>query len=275
MGYIPACLGSARRAKRGAGRRLNTCKIAGFPQDQPVPNAPRAPAPALHRLLARLGETDATAPAPSLTARLSQWLEWTHAVALSSALDARPALPSSEASPALTMDGGECARVRAALAAAIVADRAFANGHDSVAPAPAPATASATTPPPDATFFRQRHAALQQVMDADISHLRGRLRGLLTQQAPQLAQLAAMDAVMERALGRQERALLATLPEWLAQHFDRVRLAAADAPDTSSPSPRWLDVFRKDMQSLLLAELDLRLKPSEGLVAALRTTVTV
>nr|WP_242006744.1 DUF3348 family protein [Lysobacter ruishenii] len=234
-------------------------------------NALRGPAPALHRLLARLGEVEAAPAAPSLTAQLSQWLEWTHAVALSSALDARPAAPTADATATLSFDGSECARVRAALVTVIVGDRAFASPQDAAAPS---AAGNTDTPSPDATFFRQRHAALQQVMDADISHLRGRLRGLLTQQAPELAQLAAMDAVMERALGRQERALLSTLPEWLCRHFDRLHLAAAAAPDAISPSARWLDVFRQDMQSLLLAELDLRLQPSEGLVAALRSTVT-
>ncbi|GAB3752013.1 DUF3348 family protein [Lysobacter olei] len=228
-------------------------------------NALRAPVPALHRLLARLGETDVAAPAPSLTARLSQWLEWTQAVALSSALDARPVARSPDTAPSLALDASECARVRAALMAAIVGDRAFAS---------APGASGNDLAQPDASFFRQRYTALQQVMEADIGHLRGRLRGLMTQQAPELAPLAAMDAVMERALGRQERALLARLPEWLAQHFDRLRLAAAAAPDATSPSARWLDVFRQDMQSLLLAELDLRLQPSEGLVSALRTTVT-
>ena len=111
-------------------------------------------------------------------------------------------------------------------------------------------------------------------MAADITHLRGRLRDLVARQAPELAQLVTMDTVMERALGRQERALLSTLPDWLVQHFDRLRLAAASARDATSPSARWLDVFRRDMQDLLLAELDLRLQPSEGLVGALRTTVT-
>ncbi|KAE8755722.1 DUF3348 family protein, partial [Paraburkholderia madseniana] len=33
----------------------------------------------------------------------------------------------------------------------------------------------------------------------------------------------------------------------------------------------WLNTFRKDMQSVLLAELDVRLQPVEGLLAALRT----
>lgn len=228
----------------------------------------RAPAPALHRLLARLGDATAAPSAQPLSARLSQWLDWTHAVALSAALGTRPATPA-DAATELTVDTGECARVRAALAGAIVGDRAFTG----IAGA-GPTAVAHPAPAPDSTFFRQRHVVLQQVMDADISHLRGRLRGLLERQAPPLTRLAAIDVVMERALGRQERALLATLPDWLAQHFDRLRLAAAGAPDTGSPSAHWLDVFRADMQSLLLAELDLRLQPSEGLVAALRANVT-
>jgi len=46
------------------------------------------------------------------------------------------------------------------------------------------------------------------------------------------------------------------------------------APSASAPpaQPAWLDVFRKDMQSVLLAELDLRLQPIEGLLAALRAS---
>jgi hypothetical protein len=32
----------------------------------------------------------------------------------------------------------------------------------------------------------------------------------------------------------------------------------------------WLDAFRKDMRSVLLAELDIRFQPVEGLLSALR-----
>ena len=75
-------------------------------------------------------------------------------------------------------------------------------------------------------------------------------------------------------LARQERALLTTLPDWLGQHFDRLQQAAVDAAPPHLSPAHWLDGFRADMRNLLLAELDLRLQPSEGLVAALRTTVT-
>nr|WP_310630847.1 DUF3348 family protein [Paraburkholderia sp.] len=49
--------------------------------------------------------------------------------------------------------------------------------------------------------------------------------------------------------------------------------AAAESParPRAAPGPQaWLDAFRKDMQSVLLAELDVRFQPVEGLIAALR-----
>ena len=95
-----------------------------------------------------------------------------------------------------------------------------------------------------------------------------------------MGRLAVLDAVMERALGERERSLLANLPVLLAGHFERLRDGAEPLPDDGdgegaqavpgAPGP-WLDVFRKDMQSVLLAELDIRLQPVEGLLAALRT----
>jgi hypothetical protein len=108
-----------------------------------------------------------------------------------------------------------------------------------------------------------------------------------------MARLAVVDAVMERALSERERNLLAAVPVLLAGHFERLRaaeqatLAAAESAEAAesadaarssaastpaAPTPgAWLNVFRKDMQSVLLAELDVRLQPVEGLLAALRT----
>jgi len=94
-----------------------------------------------------------------------------------------------------------------------------------------------------------------------------------------MSRLAEVDAVMERALSPRERSLLATVPGLLGGHFERLlkadRETRADAQaleDASEIAPgAWLTVFRKDMRSVLLAELDLRFQPVEGLLAALRT----
>ena len=49
----------------------------------------------------------------------------------------------------------------------------------------------------------------------------------------------------------------------------QVRTEAVAPPITAGA---WLDTFRADMRAVLLAELDVRLQPVEGLLAALRTS---
>jgi hypothetical protein len=69
---------------------------------------------------------------------------------------------------------------------------------------------------------------------------------------------------MELSLSPREQALFASVPALLGQHFERLR-------QTEDIHPAWMDAFRSDMQGLLLAELDVRFQPVEGLLAALRT----
>jgi len=89
-----------------------------------------------------------------------------------------------------------------------------------------------------------------------------------------------VDAVMERALSARERSLLSSVPVMLGARFERLRQSQEETRDAAQASGEaaaatpgaWLDVFRKDMQSVLLAELDIRFQPVEGLLAALRTS---
>lgn len=229
--------------------------------------------PTFIHLLARLSDTDVPPPRQALSDRLSQWIDWTHAVALSTALDARSAGTDSEAHD--SADADECARVRAALTQVIVGDPALR------ALARAPADDDADEAPVDQAFFRQRCLALQQAMEAGAGRLRERLRDRLAQGPVDMARLATVDAVMERALGRRERALFSIVPVLLGQHFERLREAAREPTDADTPDGRratandaWLDVFRRDMRNVLLAELDVRLQPAEGLLAALRQRTT-
>ncbi|MBN3765882.1 DUF3348 domain-containing protein, partial [Burkholderia sp. Ac-20365] len=126
--------------------------------------------------------------------------------------------------------------------------------------------------------FRQCYLALQQGMETRIGNLRGRLRSMVAAQSSEMTRLAVVDAIMERALGARERSLFGAVPGMLGGHFERLRKAAqeeqAAAGDDPAPtavaSGAWLDMFRKDMQSVLLAELEIRFQPVEGLLAALR-----
>ena len=240
--------------------------------------------PALIRLLARLTDVDVPESGQSLSDRLSQWLGWTDAIALSSVLSGNPPAVPANARAFGRAEEDECVRVRSLLAKAIAGDSVLA-GSKRRGPASASAFAQSVPvdAPPDYAMFRQRYVAQQQSMETAVGNLRGRLRGMLATRTPAMARLAVVDAVMERALSERERNLLASVPGLLAGHFERLRDASqkahaahvedADASQDATPVQpgAWLDVFRKDMQSVLLAELEVRLQPVEGLLAALRT----
>ncbi|WDD91630.1 DUF3348 domain-containing protein [Burkholderia sp. FERM BP-3421] len=228
--------------------------------------------PALIRLLARLADLEVSAPGQSLSDQLSRWLSWTDAITLSSALNLGTPTGSGPA-PAHDEAGRECARVRAALAKSIDGVAAFGAGRGGGAP-PAPPVA-----PKDAALdfavLRQDYQFIQQSMQTEIGLLRARLRRAMTASTPELARLAVLDATFEQALDARERSLLGAVPTLLGARFEQLRRADAragePAPDAST-SGAWLGLFRQDMRGLLLAELDIRFQPVEGLLAALRTS---
>ncbi|WNL48260.1 DUF3348 domain-containing protein [Dyella sp. BiH032] len=230
--------------------------------------------PTFVRLLARLADGAVASAAPPLADRLSQWLDWNQAIALSTALDGKPAGTTFPGSPAGDeVEAEACVHARTSLTQAIaqapeLAAPAAGKGDDAAAGPNAIAEADL-----DYAVFRQRYLTLQRAMQAATGRLRGRLRDRLAQRSTELARLADVDAVMEQALSPREQTLFATIPTILGTHFERLREAAhAASPEDAVPAGAWLDVFRKDMQSVLLAELDVRFQPVEGLLAALRAS---
>ncbi|WP_312709055.1 DUF3348 family protein [Stenotrophomonas sp.] len=200
------------------------------------------------RLLARLSDGATPATSPALTDRLGQWVDWSRAVALSAALDGRLPEPAEAAE---TLDDllADCTQAEASLLASLNED---AEAERLLDLAEAAATANFAS-------LRQRYLVLQRAMQTATGRLRGRLRDQLVQKAPELARLAEIDAVMEQTLSPREQALLATAPAVLGARFERVH-----------GQPGWRAPFRNDMRSLLLAELELRFHPIQGLLAALR-----
>ena len=243
----------------------------------PAALRPTVRGPTFIRLLARLAEADVAAPGASLPDKLGQWLDWNHALSLAAALDRHaPAPPDATTAPDELP--AECARARDTLLAAIDNEALLAPG---------------ATPADHADFapYRQAYLTRQRAMQATVGRLRGKLRDALLQPLPTptvpaipagrhsrlrahdgsegprdgaaRARLADLDAVMEVALTPREHALLAKVPDLLARRFARLHAGA---------QPHGLDAFRREMQSVLRAELDLRFQSVDALLAALCTT---
>jgi len=229
------------------------------------------------RTVAALAETPTPATPDAFAQRLAHWVDWTHAFSLSAALGDgvdRSAAPAFGGTAALAADERELARVRAALQKAI-ADAPAGGPEPRRVGRPLAGAVAATDMPADFATYRQRYTRCQLAMETQIVPLRRRLRSSLADRSPALAKLAELDTVMEQVVGAQERALLASLGARLEPRFDALRGVARDAPigTPSQPGP-WLDRFAQEMRQLLLAELDLRLQPVEGLLQACRQSLT-
>lgn len=204
---------------------------------------------------------------------LNQWTGWTDSIALSKALDhplaVGAAVGGAQDHAAVQ---AEFDRVRMLQAQAIAREVAAAGSG--------PLEAGMGFSP-----FRQCHQARQVAMENAIAPLRDRAREALARCAGEAARLAAVDAVMAQVLAVQERRLLATITTMLGRHY--TQLCARPAPDEAlpgqppdadaagdlaaerDPADTRVHLFRHDLQAVLLAELELRLQPVQGLLSAL------
>ena len=231
----------------------------------------RAPVlgPAFIRLLARFNDEGASPAAPAVPERLAQWFDWNRAITLSKALDNPPPEPEPGADYAPAQDA-ECANARIKLVEAIQAEIDLSPPRN-----PPPADVEL---PPGFAPYRQHYLNQQRAMQTASGRLRGRLRDMLARQSPAKARLAEVDAVMEATLSPREYSLLSHVPVLLGLHYQRLLAAAAHDPadatasgTTAAPTGPWLVTFRQDLRIALLAELDVRFHPIDGLLAALRT----
>jgi hypothetical protein len=145
---------------------------------------------------------------------------------------------------------------------------------------PGPAGVHSAASAADASFapYQQRHLELQRQMEQMISPLRDHVRQTLCTVSPRLRQLAVLDSVLEHLLAPREQMLLPTVATRVERRFEQLHLAhrqsleatgQQDDPVLWRQAGGWLDVFGKDWRQALLAELDLRLEPTAGLIEAL------
>ena len=137
------------------------------------------------------------------------------------------------------------------------------------------ASAADVSSPPDFTPYHRYYLAHQREMTNAITALRTQARKALAAQSPAGRQLAGLDATFEKSLAARESSLLANVPILFSKCFEQryaehmAALVGADDPAIWAQPGSWLEAFCNDAKRLLLAELDLRLKPAAGLIAAL------
>lgn len=218
---------------------------------------------------------EVTDPKYDFGERLGQWLDFSDALTLYSVLNSEAGSAAS-APPATGGLPAQLARVRRTLSESINNDGVFSGEPARIRfPTPLP-NASAESAAEFAPYHRY-YLAHQRDMSAAIAALRGNARKALAARSPAHKQVAEIDVAFENALSGRERNLLSTIPMLLAKRFaqrledhrNTLAVGASDDPATWTQPGSWLEAFCHDAQAVLLAELDLRLKPVAGLIAAL------
>lgn len=115
----------------------------------------------------------------------------------------------------------------------------------------------------------QRFYALHQSdMEQKLNRLRAKMRQAVTGFSDSLAQLAALDKLMQESIADHARKRFAAVPRLLENRYQQLQAAYPD-DDTLQ-----LQQIHCDMQELLLAELDVRMQPILGLVEAYEEEVS-
>lgn len=222
---------------------------------------------------------DAPDPKYDFGERLGQWLDFSDALTLFSVLNTE-AGSDTLVRPAESDLPAQLERVRRNLGASILNDGVFnpePTGIPARIPFPTPLPNATAESAADFSPYHRYYLAHQRDMSTAITALRASARKALTGQSAAGRQLAELDTACEKFLSVRERNLLANIPIMLSKHFSlryaehRADLTAGciDDPASWTQTGRWLEVFCHDAQTVLLAELDLRLKPVTGLIASL------
>jgi len=210
--------------------------------------------------------------------RLGQWLDFSDALTLFSVLNTEAGGGTSVAHATSDLPA-QLARVRRNLSDSIHNDGVFSADPDIPARIPFPTPLPNATPESAADYapYHRYYLAHQRDMNGAITALRANARKALAAQSVAGRKLADLDATFEKILAVRERNLLSNIPILLGKRFDQRyaehRTALADGqtddPAEWTQAGSWLDAFCHDAQTALLAELELRLKPVAGLIAAL------
>jgi len=242
----------------------------------------------LIRCLADLTILDAVGPVHSFAEKVGLWIHFTDAITLSAVLNegsAKRAEVAFEMPLPVPAEGqrvphgaiaAEFDRVQSGLISSIISSCTPHLGKSHIElPKPdleLPLEVAAAYAP-----YRWFQDAHQRDMEFRIHPLRVNVRAALARASPRLRKLAELDAMFERILGDREHHLLSKVPILLEKRFvqlfkahqQRLVEPQVDNPADWMQAGAWLARFCSDMQTVLLAESELRLQPTVGLIEAL------
>lgn len=113
---------------------------------------------------------------------------------------------------------------------------------------------------------------LQRKVAANTRQFRDKVRKSMKEQSQELARLAELDSVFDQTMAGYTAQCFSYIPKVLEQRFEHLSTTEKQSPGPTTTA-NWFRHYCEEAQSLLLAELDVRLEPVLGLLEACYTEV--
>ena len=117
--------------------------------------------------------------------------------------------------------------------------------------------------------YQKFYIAHQRQFDLSIQNLRAQVRKGAAGLSPELAQLAALDAMLGTTVTSHARKCYAAIPKLLHQHFAQLHREYQTAQQGQQSPADFIEPFCQQMRDILLAEIEDRLLPVLGLIEAI------
>ncbi len=121
---------------------------------------------------------------------------------------------------------------------------------------------------PDLSIYQAFYVAQQKDMSAKIQGLRTYMREVLSATSPSMAKLALVDKTLEETIGFPLRGGFSAMSKVVQQYTQRLESEWQDDAQQELFQERGSSDFLNELHQLLLAELDLRLQPIQGMLDA-------
>ena len=238
----------------------------GRPLEGFAPNTSSLTDSRIVRLLTDMAVSDAVVSHQSFVGSLGNFIDFSGSVALSLAHEKLPntVFQPGESSEEAIKDN--FLQVRRSIVKAII--QSFIPSEDYLRlKLPSPDIAlnaeGEYATPINVELYHRFYLSHQREMDFRIQNLLLDVRASVSGISLELAQLCALDETLNSTLSTHIKRLYGVIPKLLEKRFNIL------LSDSRMPSEKRLGQFCHELQSLLLAELELRLLPTLGLIDAL------